>query len=145
MAGKFIVALCLVFIPLTGHADNRNVIRQSDGSITFVVDEGLEPIEEKYRYLSDGEKMAKAILSKDKTILNGAYNIVASSFEGAKNLRGAEKDAFFQCVLRAYKKHQSVTLSPDMICVRTTGISAKGLAYCRHLKIYLEKNSDKGV
>ena len=115
MAGKFIVALCLVFIPLTGHADNRNVIRQSDGSITFVVDEGLEPIEEKYRYLSDGEKMAKAILSKDKTILNGAYNIVASSFEGAKNLRGAEKDAFFQCVLRAYKKHQSVTLSPDMI------------------------------
>ena len=96
MAGKFIVALCLVFIPLTGHADNRNVIRQSDGSITFVVDEGLKPIEEKYRYLSDGEKMAKAILSKDKTILNGAYNIVASSFEGAKNLRGAEKDAFFR-------------------------------------------------
>ena len=93
MVGKFIVALCLVFISPTGHADDRKVICQSDGSVTFVVDEGLEPMEERYRYLYDGERIAKTTLSRDKTILNGAYNIVASSFEDAKNLRGAEKDA----------------------------------------------------
>ena len=116
MAGKFIVALCLVFIPLTGHAEEKKIIRQTDGSITFVVDEGLEPITERYKHFYDGEQMAKAILSKDKTIFNDAYyNIVATSFADAKNLKNPEKDAFFQSVLRAYKMHKSLTLSPDMV------------------------------
>lgn len=109
----FIVLLTL--ISLTGQAEERKVIRQTDGSITFVVDEGLAPITERYKHFYDGEQMAKAILSKDKTILNGAYNIVATSFADAKNLKNPEKDAFFQSVLRAYKTHKSLTLSPDMV------------------------------
>ena len=110
----FIVLLAL--ISLTGQAEERKVISQTDGSITFVVDEGLEPITERYKHFYDGEQMAKAILSKDKTIFNDAYyNIVATSFADAKNLRNPEKDAFFQSVLRAYKMHKSLTLSPDMV------------------------------
>jgi hypothetical protein len=109
----FIVLLAL--ISLTGQAEERKVISQTDGSITFVVDEGLEPITERYKYLFDGEQTAKAILNEDKTILNKAYNIVATSFADAKNLKDAHKDAFFQSVVRAYKMHKSLTLSPDMI------------------------------
>ena len=115
MYKKAFIAL-LALISLTGQAEERKVIRQSDGSITFVVDEGLAPITEQYKHFYDGEQMAKAILQKDKTIFNDAYyNIAATSFADAKNLRNPEKDAFFQSVLRAYKKHKSIVLSPDMI------------------------------
>lgn len=112
---KVILAALVALTSLAGRAEDGKVIRKTDGSITFVVDEGLTPIEESNRYFLDGEKMAKIILSGDKTIVNGAYNIVATSFADTKNLRGGEKDAFFQCVLKAYKMHKSLTLSPEMI------------------------------
>ena len=113
---KKLIIVSLALISLTGQAEEKKIIRQTDGSITFVVDEGLEPITERYKHFYDGEQMAKAILSKDKTIFNDAYyNIVATSFADAKNLRNPEKDAFFQSVLRAYKTHKSITLSPDMV------------------------------
>lgn len=115
MYKKVIIAFVLAFISLAGQADDRKVVDKTDGSITFVVDEGLKPIEERYRYLYDGERIAKAILSEDKTILNKEYNIVASSFADLGNLRLPAKDAFYQCVLEAYKKHKSLVLSPDMI------------------------------
>ena len=108
MYKKAFIAL-LALISLTGQAEERKVIRQSDGCITFVVDEGLAPITEQYKHFYDGEQMAKAILQKDKTIFNDAYyNIAATSFADAKNLRNPEKDAFFQSVLRAYKTHKSL-------------------------------------
>lgn len=113
---KKLIIVSLALISLTGQAEEKKIIRQTDGSITFVVDEGLEPITERYKHFYDGEQMAKAILSKDKTIFNDAYyNIVATSFADAKNLKNPEKDAFFQSVLRAYKTHKSITLSPDMV------------------------------
>ena len=98
MYKRFLFALLLALISFAGQAEDRKV--------TFVVDEGLEPIVEKYRSLYDGEAIAKAIK---------AYNVVASSFADAKNLRNPEKDAFFQSVLVAYKKHKSLVLSPDMV------------------------------
>lgn len=113
---KKLIIVSLALISLTGQAEEKKIIRQTDGSIIFVVDEGLEPITERYKHFYDGEQMAKAILSKDKTIFNDAYyNIVATSFADAKNLKNPEKDAFFQSVLRAYKTHKSITLSPDMV------------------------------
>ncbi len=116
MYRRVAIVLLFAFAQVAGRAEERKVIHQTDGSITFVVDEGLEPIEDTFKYLMDGEKLAKAILGKDKTIHNDDYyKIYASSFAEAKNMRGGEKDAFFQCVLRAYKKHQSLVLSPDMI------------------------------
>ena len=116
MYRRVAIVLLFAFAQVAGRAEERKVIHQTDGSITFVVDEGLEPIEDTFKHLMDGEKLAKAILGKDKTIHNDDYyKIYASSFAEAKNMRGGEKDAFFQCVLRAYKKHQSLVLSPDMI------------------------------
>ena len=112
---KVILAALVALTSLAGRAEDGKVIRKTDGSITFVVDEGLTPIEESNRYFLDGEKMARAIVEKDRTIIKGAYNIVATSFADAENLRGGEKDAFFQCALRAYKTHKPLTLSPDMI------------------------------
>ena len=37
------------------------------------------------------------------------------SFADAQNLRIVVKDAFFQCMVKAYAEHKSVTLSPDMM------------------------------
>ena len=87
---------------------------QTQGSITFVVDEGLEPVEEPYKYLMTGERMASSILH-DEDIPKESYHIVATSFADAQCLRGMGKDAFYRCIVRAYANHKSITLSPDMI------------------------------
>ena len=89
-------------------------LAQTQGSITFVVDEDLEPIEESYKYLFNGERIANFILS-DENIPQDAYHIVATSFADEQSLRSMDKDAFYQCIVRAYAKHKSITLSPDMI------------------------------
>ena len=40
-------------------------IAQTKGSITFVVDENLAPIEEPYNYLANGERLAKSVLHQE--------------------------------------------------------------------------------
>lgn len=116
MCREVLVALLTCFAIASGQAEERKVIHRTDGSITFVVDEGLEPKEERFRNLYDGERIAKDIVHEDRNIIDDScLNIVATSFSEAENLRGDEKDAFFQCVLKAYSWHKSITLSPDMI------------------------------
>lgn len=113
---KKMIFTLLALITLIGQtwADNGKIIAQTESSITFVVDEGLEPIEDQYRYLFDGEQMANAIL-RGENIPKDAYHIIATSFADAQNLTQSSKDAFFQTIVSAYAKHKSVTLSPDMI------------------------------
>lgn len=89
-------------------------IAQTKGSITFVVDENLAPIEEPYNYLANGERLAKSVLHQED-IPEGAYHIVATSFADAQCMKSMGKDAFYQCIVRAYAKHKSITLTPDMI------------------------------
>ena len=89
-------------------------VAQTQGSITFVVDEDLAPIEESYKFLSNGERIANFILS-DENIPKDAYNIVATSFADEQSMRSMGKDAFYKCIVQAYAKHKSITLSPDMI------------------------------
>ena len=118
MKKQIIIAFLLAIVAMAGQvqADNRNrkIIAQTEGSITFVVDENLTPIEELYKYFFDGEQMAIAILNGEN-VPDNAYHLVATSFSDIENLRYSDKDAFFQSVLGAYAKHQSITLSPDMI------------------------------
>ena len=71
---KVILAALVALTSLAGRAEDGKVIRKTDGSITFVVDEGLTPIEESNRYFLDGEKMARTIVGKDRTIIKDAYN-----------------------------------------------------------------------
>lgn len=87
---------------------------QTEGSITFVVDEDVTPTEGRFRYLNNGERTARFILNEE-SIPSDAHNIVATSFDDAQNMRLSTKDAFYQCIVDAYANHLSVTLSPDMI------------------------------
>ena len=115
MKRVFVIITLLTTTLLAGQAAKKDkIIEKKEGSITFVVDEGLEPIEGK-RILMDGKKLAKQILSPYE--FPGELNIVATSFADERNLRyiGNLKDMFFRTVVTAYANHQSLVLSPDMI------------------------------
>ena len=99
----------------TMHSKN-GIIEKKEGSITFVVDEGLEPTQrDPYNYHMNGEEAAKRFLEVEN--LPGELNIVATSFADEQNMRytGTGKDVFFRCIVEAYANHQSLVLSPDMI------------------------------
>lgn len=114
MKRVFVIIALLTTTLLTGKAAKKDkIIEKKEGSITFVVDEGLEPIEGK-RILMDGKKLAKYILSPDD--LPSKQDVVATSFADEQNFRFlGKKDAFFRTVVTAYANHQSLVLSPDMI------------------------------
>ena len=114
MKRVFVIIALLTTTLLTGQAAKKDkIIEKKEGSITFVVDEGLEPIEGK-RILMDGKKLAKYILSPDD--LPSKQDVVATSFADKQNFRFlGKKDAFFRTVVTAYANHQSLVLSPDMI------------------------------
>ena len=90
------------------------VVAQTQRSITFVVDEGLAPVEDPYNYFMDGEKLANSILH-DENIPKEAYHIIATSFADAQYMKNFGKDSFYSCIVHAYANHKSITLSPDMI------------------------------
>ena len=109
MKRVFVFIALLTTTLLAGQAAKKDkIIEKKKGSITFVVDEGLEPIEGK-RILMDGKKLAKQILSTAES--PGEPNIVATSFADEQNLRSfGKKDAFFRTVVKAYANHQSLVL-----------------------------------
>lgn len=111
--GRIIFMTLFSLLAMSGWADDKIIVSQSEGSITFVVDENLVPIEQSNR-LSDGNLIAKSLLFNEN-IPKDAYHIVATSFGDAQNLRYIGKDAFYSSIVKAYSKHQSITLSPDMI------------------------------
>lgn len=152
MYEKVLLTLLLAFSPLLTFPKGEETFTPPlggdggglDASITFVVDEGLEPIVDRYRHFYNGEALAKVILKKDRTILNDAYNIVATSFADAKNLRNPEKDAFFQSVLVAYKNHKSLVLSPDMVWLLISqGFARYVNAHSEELRPQLVNHSGK--
>ena len=115
MKRVFVFIALLTTTLLAGQAAKKDkIIEKKKGSITFVVDEGLEPIEGK-RILVDGKNLAKQLLSPYE--FPGELTIVATSFADERNLRyiGNLKDMFFRTVVKAYANHQSLVLSPDMI------------------------------
>ena len=83
-------------------------------SITFKVDENLKALEKKVVAHYDGRLAAQYLLGQDGVKVEDQH-VVALSFADAQNLRIVVKDAFYQCMVRAYAEHKSVTLSPDMM------------------------------
>ena len=83
-------------------------------SITFKVDENLKALEKKVVAHYDGKLAAQYLLGQDGVKVDDQH-VVAMSFADAQNLRIVVKDAFFQCMVKAYAEHKSVTLSPDMM------------------------------
>ena len=111
---KKVILAAISLVAMSGYAaDDKKIIKQSKGSITFVVDEFLEPINKKNRYF-DGNEIAKLMMS-DENIRTDQYGLVATSFSDKKELLYLGRDAFYQCIVKAYANHQSLALSPDMI------------------------------
>jgi len=97
-----------------GWANKKNILAQSEGSITFVVDKHLSPVSNSYKYFQEGDELARNILYNED-IPSDASHLIATSFADATCMRPMGKDVFYQSIVQAYANHQSVTLSPDMI------------------------------
>lgn len=113
---KTILIILLAFSVLTGWADDAKsakILAQSEGSITFVVDENLKEVDQSF-YTHDGKYLAKRLIV-DENVKFEAHHIIASSFADEDKLVYHGQDAFFRCIVEAYAQHKSVTLSPDMI------------------------------
>ena len=107
---KSYITLLFALATLSVLAKDSKIISQSQGSITFVVDENLPFISHDFM-LDDGERIAEFIIS-NKNELEGTYRVVATSFADEHNL--ATMDVY-TALYTAYAKHKSVTLSPDVI------------------------------
>ena len=83
MANTFL-SLLLALATLSVLANDGRIIAQSPGSITFVVDENLQPVDYGF-VLNDGGKLAELLLSCDRETTDG-YLIVATSFADEHNM-----------------------------------------------------------
>ena len=115
MNKRFIIIISFILMTMNGFAEGSKVIAHEKGSITFVVDENLAPVEKREPRLLVGEDLAKWIAINRKSISLGVQRIVTTSFSNEKNLIYQGKDAFYKTLVDAYANHQSVTLSPDMV------------------------------
>ena len=102
---KMLMAVAILTLPLMMNA-------QTVRSITFAVDEDLQPVEDRYKLTFSGQDVAISILAEDHL---PKEKLVTSSFSDLKNLKAWDKDNFYQCVVYAYACHKSLALSPDMI------------------------------
>ena len=102
---RLLMAVAILSLPMMMNA-------QTVRSITFAVDEGLRPVEDRYKYTFSGQEVATSILAEDNL---PKEKLVTSSFSDLKNLKAWDKDNFYQCVVYAYACHKSLALSPDMI------------------------------
>ena len=143
MKKKTIITALLALVALSGYADDCRITNRTDGSITFVVDENLAPVEESYMNMYTGENIAKFMLSEEQ-IPNDAQRIIATSFSGENNFKPMGKDAFYRSIVDAYANHQSVTLSPDMVwLVITQGFARYVNAHSEELRPQLVSHNGK--
>ena len=113
---KTILTILLAFGVLSGWAADAKTLKilaQSEGSISFVVDENLKDVEQHF-FTYDGAYMAKRLIVDDH-VKYEAHHIIATSFADENKLVYHGPDAFYRCIVKAYAQHKSVTLSPDMI------------------------------
>lgn len=115
---KSCLSLLLALVSLTALANDSRIIAQSPGSISFVVDENLKPVDYFFTSTDCGE-IAKLWMTPpmDKTLNKAERNnsLVASSFVNEHNLEYQGEGPFFSTLVTAYANHMSVTLSPDMV------------------------------
>ncbi len=114
---KTLLSLLLALVTLTALADDSRIIAQSPGSITFEVDENLQPVDGWF-YLEDGEQIAKSLLPDPEYMTEDyrkCYRAIATSFFNENNFEYQGESPFYGTLIKAYARHMSVTLSPDMI------------------------------
>ena len=132
MRRVYILIFMLAIITMTSYAQKNKIVARAKGSITFVVDEKLTPINDFYDYLYTGERIAEYMLSKEQIPMD-AQRIIATSFSAENNLKAMGKDAFYRSIVEAYANHQSITLSPDMVWL------AISQGFARYVNAHAEK------
>ena len=110
-------------------AKDSKIISQSQGSITFVVDEDLPLFDYNKYELWDGKRIAEYIVNH-RDELEGTYRIVATSFADEHNLTTMD---VYRALYMAFARHRSVTLSPDVIWL----LISQGFA--RYVNAHAEK------
>ena len=118
---RSITIFTLALVSCMATAQNSNgILQKSKGSITFVVDEDLKPIEDDYpmeESLKSGAFALYGIL-RDEGVPGDTHAIIARSFSDDEYFYTfTGKDVFFKTVVRAYAEHRPLVLSPDMIWV----------------------------
>ena len=118
---RSITIFTLALVSCMATAQNSNgILQKSKGSITFVVDEDLKPIEDDYpmeESLKSGAFALYGIL-RDEGVPGDTHAIIARSFSDDEFFYTfTGKDVFFKTVVRAYAEHRPLVLSPDMIWV----------------------------
>ena len=93
-------------------ASMSKILRQSKGSITFVVDEGL-PAPKKSFAMKEGRKVAGDIVGKSVPS-EALHQVVKSSFDD-ETLCYMGEDNLFKCMVNAYADHHPLVLSPDVV------------------------------
>ncbi|MBR4366637.1 MAG: DUF4419 domain-containing protein [Bacteroidaceae bacterium] len=114
----------------------------SKGSITFVVDENLPPIDNSNpmeKFMKSGTRTLRGIF-RDEGIPGETHAMIAQSFsDNEKFYTFTGKDVFFQTVVRAYAEHRPLVFSPDMIWV----LISQGFA--RYVNAHPEEMRDQIV
>ena len=115
---KTYLSILFALAALSVLAKDSKIIAQSPGSISFVVDENLKPVDYKFT-LTDGGEIARLWMKPpmNKVVNEAERNnsLVASSFANEHNLEYQGEGPFFSTLITAYANHMSVTLSPDMV------------------------------
>lgn len=122
------------------------VIRKSEGSITFVVDENL-PAPEKHLWKAEGKRVSVSILNefgysireRDSAYYKLCNAIVATSFDDAKLNAPAYARTFFSMLMTAYAEHRPIAISPDDVWL----LISQGVAH--HINQNAETLRDKLV
>ena len=114
----------------------------SKGSITFVVDENLPPIDNRNsmeKFMESGTRTLRGIF-RDEGIPGETHAMIAQSFsDNEKFYTFTGKDVFFQTVVRAYAEHRPLVFSPDMVWV----LISQGFA--RYVNAHPEEMRDQIV
>ena len=101
--------------PLQGPRTGLDIV--SKGSVTFVVDENLAPIDEDALDMEDSQLRGSSALYgifREEGVLEPIW--IAKSFSDDERFYTFKgKDVFFQTIVRAYAEHRPLVLSPDMV------------------------------
>ena len=130
---KFIlITLVISLFTLSLQARTAKIVQQSKGSITFVVNQGLEERAFKTEPINGAEIGKRMGTGRNRTLL-------ASSFSKDNDLAYYGQYAFFSSLVEAYACHHSFTISPDMVWL----LISQGFA--RYVNAHSEEMRDKLV
>ena len=122
-------------------------LASAQNSVTFVVDENLEPLNDKYfmEHLQKSGSEAVNGIFHDEGVPGDTQATIAWSFSNdEKFFTFTGKDPFFKTIVCAYAEHRPLVLSPDMIWVLISqGFARYVNAHSEELRDMLVNHTEK--